>query len=290
MSPQLFLQTWWNALTSPAYYAQLRHKPWHFFARFVIVSYLLLSVAVGAIFIWRDVPHWQGAISSAKQELLAGYPNDLTIEWNGKTFSANQPGPFRLPYPAGWQPQATSSETPLALAYVAPELKSTDELAQLPTGSFAVLTSTNLYALQPQTGWSTFAWSELLTGVGPFTITRQSLPNDIQKVEIIAFDLLNVLQWIVPIVFAVAVPVGRFVSICFDALLVMILLRWLGRPLAYQRIIQIFTMLFVIAEAVRLFGEVVFPATPIPLFSLILWSYCITIFWNHWQDTKFWEA
>ncbi len=96
-----FLNNLVRSVWGPEFYEEQLHNPRGASAHFILLSGLFaLFITVG--FMSALVPAASPYVSSARSYLLAAYPNDLEINFDGSKISINQPEPYAVPFPSSW--------------------------------------------------------------------------------------------------------------------------------------------------------------------------------------------
>lgn len=281
MRPRTYWNTLINTLTNPKYYVDILNARLRFTARFVLISYVLLSLLAATLFWALELPMLRETFTNYLSKVTADFPVTQEVQWNGLQTSLTEPTePVSLPFPQFPDGQGL----PPKLVVIDPRIMSVNEIPSQGDAerSMFFVGKHQLYVAQPGGGWSEMSLTDVLSTT-PFTISKYSLESSQPEYQ---EQIGRVLQ-LLPLAFGlfyffIAFPL-RIFNVIVDTVIIFILVKVLGLPFGFKKVLQISLHAAVAAELISVVTSHF--AAGLPMFSLAFWGYIILIYW-HLRNVK----
>ncbi len=275
-----FFKSLYNSITSRSYYIDVLNAKFAFSFKFFLVGYFLLAILAGGLFIGIDLPKYQSLFVKNTQLIQKQFPSDLKLNWDGTTFLTNQKNPIRISYPDG-MPHDGLPEDFAYLAAADSSLSQAEEAVK--SSSLMIFSKDTLAISEGQSGWSTLSLKDAPGFDQPFTITAESLPDQIKNWQQIFSAGLSLFALLYPVLFLFGVGMIRLVSLCINSVLIYYLLKVFGRTLPYAKVIQLGMHISVVAGLLDVITSHLITNSNFNLYEIAFWCYLMIIIFSIWN-------
>jgi|SRR5579859_1008454 len=277
MKPKTYWYVLFNSFILPAYYLSILNTKLKFSLRFFLVSYVLLSLLATILFVVVQIPRWEMQLKNSAQEVVASFPSDLQIAWDGKMLHATNSQPLSIGYPKGF----SHENLPNVLAYLDTTTDSLDTVNHKTSShAFFVVTQSHLYVNGAENNSSNLELNQIYGFEKSFTITKGNITGYARSVKTFIQQALEGSVVFYPFGFFMFMVASRLFSLLLDSVLIFYLLRVFRKPFPYWKVYQVGLHICVVAEFVELLTTRFVPNTGLPMFALAFWGYAIFIFSN----------
>lgn len=271
-----FWHTFFNTLTNPKYYVDILNSRLRTTVRFLVMSYLLLSVLAASIVSLVELPKLTNSLQTYLNQVATEFPEQQELSWNGLQLTSKVPGsqlilgfPY-LPDTNGVPNRLLIVDTTIENANQIPSLKEDER-------SVFVIGKQRIFIAQPSGGWSDMLLTDVLTS-DSFAISKASLVESLPDYQKQLTNLMRIL----PIVFfafffLVAFPL-RVLNVLLDSLMVYLIVRLFRLPLGFKKVIQLSLHIAVAAELVAILTAQF--SSGLPMFSIAFWGYMMLVYWQ----------
>lgn len=269
-----YFRTLVNTLTNPKYYVDVLNVRFWFTTRFLILSYLLLTLINGTLFSLIDIPKLRSSLTSFLNTEAERYPADFVVYWNGQAMALNTGEKYVVPFPK--LPDAQG--LPPQLLEINPKIKDASEITQTQSEkSLVVFGADRLYLAQPGGGWNSLFFEEVF-GADSFSVTKGAIESQLPRYR----EQLNTTLRAFPFLYSaffffISFPF-RLLSVVIDSLLIFFMIKISGLPLTLKKVTQISLHIMVAAELITTltanFGS------GLQMFSIAFWLYTFMVYWN----------
>ncbi len=274
MRPSTFWNTLVNSLSNPKYYVDVLNVSTWFTIRFLIMSYLLLAVLFGVLFVLFDLPKLRSSTTAFLDEAVTSFPEQQQIDWNGLRLTTTQSEPYFLAFPK--LPDAQG--LPPQLLELNPQITDVNQISQSgQQRSLMVVGERQLFVGQPGGGWSDLPLTDVLSS-DSFTITKDSLQAALPSYQRQLQTTLRALPFVFVLCFFFISFPFRIFNVVIDSILIFFVIRVMGLPLGYKKVAQISLHVTVVAELLTVLTANI--TRSVPMFSFAFWGYTIFIYWN----------
>jgi len=274
MRLETFLKTFASSISNPKYYVDVLNVRMWFTLRFLLCSYVLITLIAAVLFSIVDVPKLRGSLTSFITTGIDQYPKNQTISWNGLMVNMSGSEKYSLAFPNFPDLQ----NAPAQLLEVNPSITEVTQISQTESQrSLVVIGKQTAYLAQPGGGWSELALTDILTS-DTFEITSANLTTD----RNMYLDRLNSTLRALPFLFTgffffVSLPLRLF-SVLIDSILIYFMVRISNIPLSFKKVLQISLHVTVAAELLTVLTANF--SQGLQMFSLTFWGYSFLIYWN----------
>lgn len=274
MRPETFIKSFIGTLTNPKYYVDVLNVRMWFSVRFLLLSYLVLSLLATVIFTLIDIPKLRQSLSTFITESAQQFPQQGSISWNGLSVEMSGMDKYSLPFPN--LPDAVG--TPPTLLEVNPSVTDVNQISQSgDERSLVVIGEKTAYLAQPGGGWTDFPLTDLLSS-DEFTISKESVTREAPSYQERLQTTLRALPFLfLAFFFFISFPL-RLLTVVIDSLLIYFMIKISGLPLTLKKVIQLSMHIMVAAELITILTANF--SSDLQMFSLAFWGYTFIIYWN----------
>ncbi len=272
MKIRTFLQAFWRTFTSVEYYVDVLNAKLGFSIRFFLMSYVLLGIFSAVLFYFFDTPRLLQHLDTDFAHIQQNYPSDLKINWDGQKLSLTPTQVLSLPYPTAF-PFPTDT-FPSTFAVIDPQVSQPNK------ESFVFINDKKIFLSEGAGQWSDFPLNNFPQFDKPFSITKDSLPNQMTTWKTAAQESMTFFALIYPIFFIPITIIGNLFSVLIYSAIAFYILRFTANRLAYWKIFQVALHISVAAETVNILITHFLPQNELPMYALAFWSYFLLIMWQ----------
>lgn len=245
-----------------------------FTIRFLICSYVLMTLLGTFIFATIDLPKLRASLTNFITTGVDQFPQDLTISWDGLKLTMDGATKYVLPFPK--LPDAV--DAPPKLLELNTSINEPQQISQTQSErSLVVIGAKTAYVAQPGGGWSDLPLTDLLDS-NAFSITKANLTTDRQLyLDRLATTLRALPVLFIGFFFFVSFPF-RILSVLLDTLLIFFMIKLSRLPLSLKKVAQISLHVTVAAELITVLTANF--SNGLQMFSLAFWGYTFIIYWN----------
>lgn len=257
------------SITSVNYYQLVLIEPFKKTISFYL-TFLLVITGISSIYFWNhDLPIIKQDFDTAKNELLARYPKDLVVTWNGQQLRTNYAVTVDFPEVTSDFIRSQANH----LAYI-----QTDETVA-EYHSLFVVTPTRLLYLDDHEVAEETKLSDFL-GDKQFAITAQSLPDQVaQLYDSVKLGLDLSTYVFPPITFMVFLLINGYL-IVIESAIIFVFFKLMKINMPYKKLLQLIISLFVPAGIVTEIARYAGWYLPISILSLSFWLFFVFVFFS----------
>lgn len=274
MRPYTFWRSFLNTLTNPKYYVDVLNAKLRFSLRFTLISYVVMSLLAVVLFSFIDVPKLQTALGSYIDQVVADFPTNQEVSWNGLRLQLSEPEPYALAFPQLPDLQGT----PPNLVEINPAVEMAAQISQTSDNKSAFFANqTQLFVSQPGGGWSGTPLTDFLSS-SPFVINKQTLvAQQPQLQQQLATGLRLLPLAFLAFFLLVSFPL-RMLNVIFDTIFIYVVIRIFGLPMSFKKVVQVSLHVSVAAELITILTANF--AAGLPMFTIAFWGYTLIIYWQ----------
>ena len=257
----------WKSISSFAYYRDVVKATFSFSFKYFLVFSGLIGLLLTISLSFTLIPPVSGFVRRLETRAVSLFPADLVISVKNGQMSTNVTEPLRFPFPVELfsdTPGAISDQKQQYLVTIDTKAKTEDFTT---SRSVLFVTRDNLVIADRNGGYRVYP----LKDMGDITINKKGVDEFLAK-SLPILKLLPILLIVLFfLLFTLALPLSRLVSLAVLSLLLHIASRFMSLQLGYKKIYQIglhaMTLPTLIQIVMTAFGLI----PPIPFFNSILY-------------------
>lgn len=268
-----YLKNLFGSFTSPATYQQFMAGPTRRALGHFALSMLLISALQGFVLVRQWYPQLVSGLQENADALMAAYPADLTISWDGQQLTTDPAKYHLLVMDPSLLPlfQETPGATSETLVYMNADVTTQEALEAMTSyRASAVVDQHSLFYTTPETGLNEEALGEYL-GDRHFELKREMLP----VLRNTAVEGVSRFQptalWLGPLLLALFVLIAQFFTSLVFATLLFLPAKLLGAVESWAQSWRLTLVLLVVVQLITVLTGWLYPATTFPVHTAAFW-------------------
>ncbi len=260
-----------KSVTDVTYYKSVLAAPVRNSAWFFIIWVGITGLFRQAYQLSVDMPYWTNAATRAGAQLVANYPQDLQITWDGSQLKSTR-DPLVVAYPDQFV-----ADSQLAAA-LPPNLASfTANSSSVSTSSALAVTSTHLSLQLPDQSPRSIPLVEVL-GDQSLTITSSTIEQDVKNfLDQHLSNSLQLFALLSSLLYLISLYLSRLITVLLESALLTIMLSFTSLKIGYANVCKLSLHVVVLAGVIDAIASVIDPAGNGFWFSLSYWILMIYV-------------
>lgn len=261
-----------NTFTNLDYYVDILNSKLRTSIKFFVVSYLLITLGLTINYAVKELPLVQQDIDSIKNELLAEYPADLSINWDGNQLAVQPDEPITIPYP---QAVERPEEFPQSLGILNFNQPEPDQSVS----ALFVVGAETVWVNSFTQGWSDTSLREVL-GETTWTVNREVIDS---SVPTLAEEFKRLSMYFPVLYFFFTIPaliLSRLFSLAIDAFILHFIFLIQRKSIPYLKTLQLALHIMVPVEVIHQVTRLSLPDLNFPMLTVGFWALAFLLVWH----------